>query len=752
RAALLRALGAPGDPAAHPASDAPVFPSLGAMMSKQRNERRWMLAVAACLTCGLFLSLVIRSSYRVGQLGEASAKSMGETKAGQETRLKKEADAEREYAAQMPAMPRPAEKRSEGAAGDLTVALAQPEPESPPTADELGAARKDDENARSVASARDLLALGPSAGTGGAAGNAEAPSGGGVNFGAALEDHSALVSGKPTLAANISPGQARIAGSGAPAAVNAEEPTALAPFVVAEPEDKGSYKANSTLAGTRVRTDLNDIAQAVSVVTGQYLLDEKHAGEALSFGAPSPSESDEELKAPRPAAKTLPGAGLGETRASKEPVSTFSLHVSDVSFRLAQAALARGQAPDPERIRPEEFYNAFSYGDPAPAMSERISCRTEQSADPTMQQRNLLRIAMTVPTTGRGANQPLHLTVLLDTSGSMEREDRAAAVRRAMEVLVSLLGRDDRVTLVGFSRRPRLLADQVHGDKAAALLDAIRRTPAEGGTNMEEAIKLGGELAMRQFAPAAQNRIVILTDGAANLGDADPAHLAALVEALRQKGLAFDACGVGTDGIDDSVLEALTREGSGRYYVLDSPEAADAGFARQLAGAFRPAAENVKVQVRFNPARVGGYRLIGFEQHRLNKEDFRNDKVKAAALAAGEAAVALYEVEALAQGEGELGEVYVRFHDTATGAMVERSWTLPYDAYVPAFDRATPTMQLAGTAAFLAEKLRGGARGEAIKLAELAPVVNALRSHYAHEARVQELAAMYERMRRMRME
>jgi secreted protein with Ig-like and vWFA domain len=356
---------------------------------------------------------------------------------------------------------------------------------------------------------------------------------------------------------------------------------------------------------------------------------------------------------------------------------------------------------------------------------------------------------MRVPATGHGAGQPLRLTVLLDTSGSMERGDRAAAVHRAMEVLVSLLGPDDRVTLVGFAREPRLLAEQLPGNKAAQLLDIIARTPAQGGTNLEEALRLGGQLARRQFAANAQNRIVLLTDGAANLGNADPAQLAASIDALRQQGVSFDACGVGIDGINDEVLEALTRKGAGRYYVLDTPESADAGFARQLAGAFRPAAENVKVQVRFNPARVGSYRLIGFEQHRLREEDFRNDQVEAAALASGEAAVALYEVEALPQGEGELGEVYVRFRDTATGSMVERSWTMPYDPYAPSFDRATPTMQLAGIAALMAEKLRGGAAGDAIGLAQLAPVVNALRGHYAHEARVQELVAMFEQMRRL---
>src|ERR1700722_11647126 len=132
---------------------------------------------------------------------------------------------------------------------------------------------------------------------------------------------------------------------------------------------------------------------------------------------------------------------------------------------------------------------------------------------------------MKVAASGRGAAQPLRLTILLDTSGSMEREDRVASVRSAMEVLASLLGPSDVVTLVGFARQPRLLADQLSGDQAAKLVEIIARTPAEGGTNLEEALKLGGEEAIKQQAPSAQNRIVLLTDGAANLGDADPAQL-----------------------------------------------------------------------------------------------------------------------------------------------------------------------------------------------------------------------------------
>jgi secreted protein with Ig-like and vWFA domain len=327
----------------------------------------------------------------------------------------------------------------------------------------------------------------------------------------------------------------------------------------------------------------------------------------------------------------------------------------------------------------------------------------------------------------------------------MEREDRAASVRQALASLASLLGPQDRVTLVGFAREPRLLAEQLPGDQAAKLVEIAKRTPSDGGTNLEKALDLAGELALKQEDSAAQNRIVLLTDGAANLGNANPAQLAKKIARLRQQGISFDACGVGAAGLNDEILAALTRKGDGRYYFLNKPGDADAGFARQLAGALRPAAENVKVQVKFNPARVGKYRLIGFDDDRLAKEDFRNDQVDAAELSAEEAAVALYQVEPLPEGQGAIGEVSVRFRDAGTGTMVESSWTIPYDEKAPAFDKASPSMQLAGVASLVAEKLQGR---EGIDLKKLSPVVNALRSEFQDQPRVADLVRMFEFLNR----
>ncbi|NNE94052.1 MAG: DUF3520 domain-containing protein, partial [Verrucomicrobiales bacterium] len=349
---------------------------------------------------------------------------------------------------------------------------------------------------------------------------------------------------------------------------------------------------------------------------------------AIQDGKKRKSQRDDRRK------RIEPPAGLSEKMAEQESFSTFSLHVSDVSFKLAQAALDKGEWPEADKIRIEEFVNAFDYGDPLPTQEEKVECRVEQAIHPTLQQRNILRIAMRTAAAGRAGDTPLRLTFLLDNSGSMERVDREETVRRAFGLLADQLQPTDQVSIFSFARQPRLLADQVTGQHASQLSDLVSGLPSEGGTNIELALRAAFEKAREQQDSNAQNRVVLLTDGAANLGDAKPESLAKIVEQMRNAGIAFDTAGIGADGLNDEVLEALTRKGDGRYYLLDQPEDADSGFAKQIAGALRPSAKNVKIQVEFNPERVGRYKLLGFEKHRLKKEDFRDDKVDAAEMAA----------------------------------------------------------------------------------------------------------------------
>ncbi|BDS07871.1 hypothetical protein NT6N_29110 [Oceaniferula spumae] len=501
--------------------------------------------------------------------------------------------------------------------------------------------------------------------------------------------------------------------------------------VLNEQADRGTDKARDFQEFNKLRKEY----QAAQAEKGQLevrldIEKQKAGNRVLRTEIPSPV---------RP--KALPD----ETVTTAAPFSTFSLNVSDVSFKLAKAALLEnGQWPEAAKVRTEEFVNAFNYGDPSPPRGEPVACAVEQSAHPFLQQRNLLRIGMKTASLGRST--PLRLTVLLDNSGSMEREDREASVHAAMQVLAQQLGPQDVITLVSFASKPRLLADRITGDKSAQLVNLVASTPSEGGTNLEEALRLARTLALRQRSEGAQDRVVLITDGVANLGNTVPTELSREIETMRQLGIAFDACGVGAEGLNDEILEALTRKGDGRYYFLNRAEDADSAFAKQLAGALTPAAKNVKVQVKFNPKRVSRYRLLGFEKHRLNKEDFRNDKVDAAEMAAEEAGNAVYQIQVNPDGEGELGEVFVRFLDTNTGRMVERSWPLPYEPQAKAFDQAAPSMQLAGTAAMLGEKLHATDAGS-VRFQMIAETLGKLRAHYRSDSRVQDLIRMCEKVK-----
>ncbi|YCM43859.1 von Willebrand factor type A domain-containing protein [Verrucomicrobiaceae bacterium 227] len=431
-----------------------------------------------------------------------------------------------------------------------------------------------------------------------------------------------------------------------------------------------------------------------------------------------------------------------ETSTSQKSDSTFSLNVSDVSFKLAKSSLANGQWPEAGKVRPEEFVNALSYGDDTPTQAEKVACVIEQGSHPFMQQRNLMRVSMSTAALGRNASTPLRLTVLLDQSGSMERADRAESVRRAFALLSSQLNANDEITLIGFARTPRLLAERVKGNESGKLAQIVANPLTEGGTNLEAALSSGLQLAKQQFVEGAQNRIILLTDGAANLGDALPGNLAKQVSQMRDAGIAFDACGVGADGLNDEVLTSLAKQGDGRYYFLDRPEDADEGFARQIAGALRPAAKNVKVQVIFNPERVSKFRLYGFEKHQLKKEDFRNDSVDAAEMAAEESGVALYHFQPLPEGHGEIGTVSVRFLDTATDQMVERTWTIPYEPNSTSFSDANPTLRLASVAGLFAERLKGSLMGERVELKRLRQETELLKPIFRNQTRFQELQQM----------
>jgi Mg-chelatase subunit ChlD len=431
-----------------------------------------------------------------------------------------------------------------------------------------------------------------------------------------------------------------------------------------------------------------------------------------------------------------------EVQTKDNPFSTFSLNVSDVSFKLAGASLDQGKLPDPTTIRSEEFINAFGYRDPEPAAGQPVAFAWDRARYPFAQSRELLRFSIKTASAGRQAGKPLNLVLLLDNSGSMERPDRVQIIHEAIKVLASQLQASDTLSVVIFARSPRLWVDGITGDQAARVADDLSSLTPEGGTNLEEALNLAYQTALRHYLASGINRVVLLTDGAANLGDTSAGPLKQKVESYRKQGVALDGFGIGWEGYNDDLLEALTRNGDGRYGFLNSPEEATADFAGQLAGALHVAASDVKVQVEFNPRRVTSYRQIGYARHQLTKEQFRDNTVDAAELGAAEAGNAAYVAETNPQGDGPIAMVRVRYRTPGTSDVQEHEWTVPYQGQALSMDQADPAMRLAGSATAFSEWLASSPFATEVTLDRLLSWLKGVTPVYGADSRPQKLESM----------
>ena len=436
-----------------------------------------------------------------------------------------------------------------------------------------------------------------------------------------------------------------------------------------------------------------------------------------------------------------------EKEALQDPISTFSLNVSDVSFELAKASLEQGRLPDPVHIRSEQFLNAFEYQDPLTHSQESISFFWERGPHPWAHRREVLRLSMRASSSGREMGRPMHLVLLLDHSGSMERSDRRSIIQDALQQLCQALKPKDKLSVVGFANRPRLWVDGASAENPESLLARIENLQPEGGTHLEDALTLAYEVAHQHFVPEGINRVILLTDGAANLGDVRPERLSQQVEAERIKGIALDCFGVGWEGFNDTLLERLSRNGDGRYGFLNDVRTAGTTFADMLAGSLKVAASNVKVQVEWNPRRIRRWRQMGYAVHQLRADQFRDASVDAGELAAAESGQALYILEADDQGDGPIATVRVRYLSPETSQYAEKDWVIPYRSQVALPEEVSPSLRLATTAGLFAEWLNGHPHAIALSIPELQSWYRPVPIAYGNASRPRELERMLEQAR-----
>jgi len=342
-------------------------------------------------------------------------------------------------------------------------------------------------------------------------------------------------------------------------------------------------------------------------------------------------------------------------RTAEQPVSTFSIDVDTGSYSNVRRMLADGARPPTDAVRAEEFLNYFDYGHPAPATRETpFRVTTELAPAPWNSKRQLLMIGIKGYDVPKAEIPPANLVFLIDTSGSMQSPDKLPLVKDSLRQLVKHLRPQDRVSMVVYAGSAGLVLPPTSGVQRDDILEALDRLEAGGSTNGGDGIRLAYAMAKQAYIKDGVNRVILATDGDFNVGTVDQNALETLVADQRKSGIALTTLGYGQGNYNDQLAEKLADVGDGNHAYIDTPMEARKVLVQEMGSTLLTIAKDVKIQIEFNPAVAAEYRLIGYENRILNREDFANDKVDAGDIGAGHEVTALYEITPVGSGAERL--------------------------------------------------------------------------------------------------
>ncbi len=326
------------------------------------------------------------------------------------------------------------------------------------------------------------------------------------------------------------------------------------------------------------------------------------------------------------------------------PLSTFSVDVDTASYANVRRFLNEGRLPPVDAVRIEEMINYFRFDYAEPRGGAPISISTEIGPAPWNSKHKLALVGLRSTPIRQGKTPPRNLTFLLDVSGSMTPVNRLPLVKTAMRMLVDTLRPEDKVAIVVYAGASGLVLPPTSGAKKEVIQSALERLHAGGSTNGAAGIQLAYDTASESFVKEGINRVILATDGDFNVGVTSHSDLTRLIEEKRGRGIFLSVLGVGDDNLKDSTMEMLADKGNGNYSYLDSVQEARRVLIAEAGATLVTVAKDVKLQIEFNPVRVEGYRLIGYENRVLRKEDFNNDRKDAGEMGAGHTVTALYEI------------------------------------------------------------------------------------------------------------
>lgn len=435
----------------------------------------------------------------------------------------------------------------------------------------------------------------------------------------------------------------------------------------------------------------------------------------------------------------------------RDALSTFALDVDTASYTLCRRYIGSGYLPPAGAVRMEEFINYFNYQ--YPQQSDRtFRVHTEAAPSPFAgegKKLTLLKIGVKARTLGRDQQKPAHLVFVIDASASMGQPERLPLIQQALNMLIDKLSDADRVSMITCANESRLHLEATPVHQRERIRQAINAIQPSGSTNLLAGLQLGYATARRSFDAKQINRVVLCSDGVANVGQTEAEAVLKAVAADRQQGITMTCVGVGYGTYNDAFLESLANKGDGNYVFLDSVRQAQRVFVEQLAATLYTVAKDARIQVSFNPDRVRRYRLIGYESRDIEDKRFRDDTVDAGEVGSGQCSTALYELELTDEGSADqsdgLGTVFVRYRNVDTDQMEEISSDLDNTIVRTRTVEDSPYFYLSAAAAQFAEILRQSEHVQGSNLTDVLIIAEKVSGVLGLDRDVRELAALIRR-------
>jgi len=412
---------------------------------------------------------------------------------------------------------------------------------------------------------------------------------------------------------------------------------------------------------------------------------------------------------------------------AKDHLSTFAADVDTASYTIARRKLNEGALPPAAAVRVEEFVNYFRYTFGAPGKDTPFTVAMDAAASPLQPGRTVLRVGVATQVKSNADRISAHLVFLVDVSGSMESADKLGLAKQALRTLTNNLKEGDTVSLVTYAGDTSVRLQPTGMEHREQILSAIDELSSGGSTGMASGIDLAYKLAMQGLQPGVTSRVIVCTDGDANVGAHTHEEILKLIEGRAKEGVTLSTIGFGMGNYKDELMEQLADKGNGNNFYIDSPEAAQKVFGENLAANLEVVAKDVKLQVDFDPAIVARYRLVGYENRDVADKDFRDDRVDAGEIGPGHQVTALYELELTPTGmqaKAPLATLHIRHKQPRGTEAIEAAFPM-VGGPIADFQQASKDFQFAFAVAAFADVLRGGQDAEHWSLAQIRALANA---------------------------